>query len=265
MFRKGGLDLFENRVYQMKDLMEMFDISRDVIKYYEGLGLISSERKANGYRVFDEMNALKLKKILSLREFNMTVEEISRLFVGETDEERMKVMSAARMRTENEIRKLNENLRKIRFMEKEVSSHLRFVNGFNLDKDLRIYINCTSLPSLRDQIFYNSPGICAGFTPEKGLFDMENCNLILEHMDNPITDVCTHAQKVHEIAMCLRARVLYESEEQIVNLLREAWSDLRNQEYTAQGMVYMRKKIIQVAGEDRMILDILLPIVEKQA
>ena len=108
--------MFENRVYQMKDLMEMFDISRDVIKYYEGLGLITSERKANGYRVFDESNALKLKKILSLREFNMTVEEICRLFVGETDEERMKVMSAARMRTESEIRKLNENLRKIRFL-----------------------------------------------------------------------------------------------------------------------------------------------------
>ena len=65
--------LMEKKLYQVKDITELFGITRDTIKYYEKQGLITPERSDNGYRVFDTFNVEKLKKILDLRDLGFSV------------------------------------------------------------------------------------------------------------------------------------------------------------------------------------------------
>lgn len=45
--RRWG-SLFEDHEYQMKDVMKLYGITRDAIKYYEAAGLIEVKRKENG-------------------------------------------------------------------------------------------------------------------------------------------------------------------------------------------------------------------------
>ncbi|MBR4874881.1 MAG: hypothetical protein IKU95_00135, partial [Clostridia bacterium] len=164
-----------------------------------------------------------------------------------------------------EILRQTENLRKIRFFEKAVSSNLRFSNHFNLEQDLSVHVNCESLTEINDKIFYNSVGGYAQYTPEKGIFDAHSCNIIIERPDNVLGEMCTHARRMNYFRECMRTRVIYESKEQLEHLLGELHESLRLQGRKAQTQFYIRKKIVRKDGVDRMIFDILVPLEEKQA
>ena len=254
--------MFQTRYFQMKDQMEMFEIVRDTIKYYESIGLITSERRENGYRVFDEVNTIKLKKILSFRSVNMTIDEIRQIFTGETEEERIQAISAARIRTEKELCRQTENLRKIRFFEKRVSRNICYVDHFNLEQDLVIHINCTTLTDINDKIFYNTVGGYASFIPEKGIFDEHACNLLVERPDNILGLICDHARRTYLVRECMRARIVYQSKEHLEKLLAELYENLRLQGQHAAKQFYVSKKVVQIDGEDRLIFDIIVPLVD---
>lgn len=254
--------MFADKEYQIKDIMELYNISRDTIKYYEKAGLISSSRRSNGYRVFDEINMRKLKKILSFRGLGMTIDEIAVHCNCGTAEERMEALTAVRLRTEAELRDLNQKLKQIRNLERSVSENLRFSRGFNAGSNLNICFDCPHINGDDYKNFMVISGMQASYSKEEGLTDIQHGTLIFnKEIDLPQCRDCDRRVQHKEY---YRSRIPYESKLQIEELLQNEVDDLAAQGLSPSRMVYMMKKVICMDKKDRLILDTILPIEENK-
>lgn len=61
---------------QINELYKLLGITKENLRYYEKEGLVSPQRKANGYRDYSEADAEQLKKVLLLRKIGVPVEDI---------------------------------------------------------------------------------------------------------------------------------------------------------------------------------------------
>lgn len=88
-----------------------FDISRRTLRYWEETGVLTSARMANGYRVYDEENALRIERIVLLRKLRMPISEIERILILDDAEAAIDalVMHLENLRNEaNQLRLLGE-------------------------------------------------------------------------------------------------------------------------------------------------------------
>ena len=67
---------------QMKEMLDLLGITKENLRYYEKMGLVSSSRKENGYRVFNEQDVEQLKKVLLLRRLSVPISEIQAILNG---------------------------------------------------------------------------------------------------------------------------------------------------------------------------------------
>ncbi|WP_028588940.1 MerR family transcriptional regulator [Paenibacillus massiliensis] len=66
--------------WKIKELASELHVSTRTIRFYEEKGLITPEKDPdNGYRVFGERDMIRLRMIISLREFGMSVEQVKQL------------------------------------------------------------------------------------------------------------------------------------------------------------------------------------------
>lgn len=252
--------MFTEKKYQIKELTDIFGISRDSIKYYEQAGLITSVRKENGYREFDEFNVLKLKKVLHFRSMNMTIDEIVHHFECDSMADRMEAMRNVRLRTEQEILELNKKLKKLRILETTVSDYLRFTDGFNLANDLCLCINCPHITDREDKHFYIKIGFTADYSTAAGISNIRHCNFVAGN--HTACAHCVGCDRRMHFRQCYRARFYFENEEQILQLLHRQTEILQLQGMQPEGKLYVLKKIVKENGEDRLIFDILIPLAE---
>lgn len=252
--------MFTEKKYQIKDLIDIFGISRDSIKYYEQAGLITSIRKNNGYREFDEFNVLKLKKVLHFRSLNMTIEEIVHHFECNSVPEHMDAMRNVRLRTEQEILELNKKLKKIRILESTVSDYLRFSENWNLANDLYLCINCPHIIDREDKHFYIKIGFSADYSASAGISNVRHCNFVAGN--HTVCAQCAGCDRRMHFRQCYRARFYFESEEQIQQLLHAQAEVLQLQGMQHESRLYVLKKVVKEKGEDRLIFDILMPLAE---
>lgn len=68
----------ENKSTHIGSVANRLNVSQRTVRYYEELGLISSERTEGGYRVFSETQIEKLKTILALKDIGMSLDEIKK-------------------------------------------------------------------------------------------------------------------------------------------------------------------------------------------
>lgn len=66
----------------IKEVEQLTSMTRANIRFYENEGLISPERKENGYRTYSESDVLSLQKIRLLRAMDISIEEIKLLQMG---------------------------------------------------------------------------------------------------------------------------------------------------------------------------------------
>lgn len=66
-----------------KEVEKRLGITRQTLIYYENEGFISPQRNQNNYRNYDEQDITKLKTILELRNMNISIEDIKRIFHGD--------------------------------------------------------------------------------------------------------------------------------------------------------------------------------------
>lgn len=59
-----------------------FDISNRTLRYWEEEGILKSERTENGYRFYDEENAMRIRQIVVLRKLKMPIADIERIFIS---------------------------------------------------------------------------------------------------------------------------------------------------------------------------------------
>ena len=252
--------MFKEKEYQIKDIMEMYDVSRDTIKYYENHGLIQSHRKENGYRVFDEINVRKLKKILAFRDLGLTVEEALQHCNSESVEQRTEIMTKVRLRTEEEIRELNKRLQRIRDFERNISENPRYSSGFNAGGPVTLCVDCPHFDAKNRKSFTILSTVRMTCSREKGIEDIRDCELLRNGTLNQ--SFCVNCQRKESYKAHYRCRIPYESREQVEEMLFRIYSDLEMQGHKPSRNVYLAKKVIRKNQKDIMILDTFLPLLD---
>ena len=70
------------RYYQIGEAAELTGLSRDTLRFYEKKGLIRSERKENGYRLYNENDLAALISIKYRRHMNHSIGDIEKDLIG---------------------------------------------------------------------------------------------------------------------------------------------------------------------------------------
>lgn len=70
-----------NKIYNIKEVSELFNITTNKVRFYEKKGLIKPKRDPiNNYRSFSENDLIKLQTILMYRVLNLPIEDINDIF-----------------------------------------------------------------------------------------------------------------------------------------------------------------------------------------
>ena len=70
-----------NELVKIRDISVKYDISARTLRYYEDMGLISSNRSDDyAYRLYDNAAVKRLEQILILRKLNISIKDIQRIF-----------------------------------------------------------------------------------------------------------------------------------------------------------------------------------------
>lgn len=76
--------MIERKIYLIKDLSRLSDLSVYTVKYYLKLGLISEVARSpeTGFRYFDDSTVEDLKKVITYRREGMSLGKIGELMKG---------------------------------------------------------------------------------------------------------------------------------------------------------------------------------------
>lgn len=108
----------EERLYQMRDLMERFGVTRDTVKYYEKKGLLVPKRTDNRYRTYTEADVQKLKMILDYRNMGFSLEQIAAQEPDQSFESRIEEIRKIKEDISGKIEELQTSLKKLDAYEK---------------------------------------------------------------------------------------------------------------------------------------------------
>lgn len=251
----------EEKLYQVKDIMQMYGISRDTIKYYEKQGFIEPSRNDNGYRVFDIFNVEKMKKILDLRDLGFSVKEVAEMLKDEQVERSGKALLNLRIRTEEEIQTLYKKMEKIRIYERSFYDNKRFVNGFNVEYNFEFCLDCPMIEETDKCSYFVREADVLSINIEGEIVDKRKSSIILNNCD--LQERCGKCGKTSEkVARAYRGMILYENEEQTKNVIRKNYTDVQKAGYQLKGVVYVIRKILKRGGQERLFLDIRIPVEE---
>lgn len=247
------------RLYQVKDIMQMCGISRDTIKYYEKQGLIEPSRNDNGYRVFDTFNVEKLKKILDLRDLGFTVQEIIEMALEEATERDAESLVKLRKRTEEAIRGLHQKLEKIRVYEQHFYENKRFLNGFNVECDFKYCLDCPMIEEADK---------CSYFVRNAEIWTFDNNGDLDEKLETSvILDDCGFKERCRECGKTrekkervYRGMLPFEGEKEMQRVIWEKYQDAKQAGYRLKNKVCVTKKILKSEGKERLFLDIRIPV-----
>lgn len=71
----------KNIIYRIGDLARLSGLTVRTIRYYEGLGLVRAvDRDEGNHRRFSERNLIYIKRILQLKSYGLSLEEIKEFF-----------------------------------------------------------------------------------------------------------------------------------------------------------------------------------------
>ena len=86
----------ENREYRIGDVAKMVGLSRDALRFYEKKGVITANKRDNGYRYYSENDIYKLMYILYHRKMNTSLDEIESMVGQGTDCSSLRVRTRQR-------------------------------------------------------------------------------------------------------------------------------------------------------------------------
>ena len=103
-------------MYKIKEIAKLFNISSELLRYYERFGLIKPRREEGGYRYYNLEHIKLLTGILRFRKMNFTLAEIKKLLYEANYEDCLKAYDDARARTEFEIIKQQSILENVNYI-----------------------------------------------------------------------------------------------------------------------------------------------------
>lgn len=99
---------------KLSELIERLGITREMLRYYEKVGLITPERsEENGYRNYSEQDGIELLRIKDIQAHRVPVQEIKESLDGLTLEMQRKQLLSKEVKLQEEIRSLNAQMLRI--------------------------------------------------------------------------------------------------------------------------------------------------------
>lgn len=247
------------KLYKVKDMVELFGITRDTIKYYEKKGLIELKRDDSGYRVFDEFNIEKMKKILDLRNLGFSVKEVMEMLELREPEDNEILLAELRKETEGQIRELNQKLEKIRLFEKDFFERRRFKRGFNVEYNAVFCRECPYITDLDKCSFYVRRSDVF-LTNENGSIIKKKEEYIV-FCDESLKEECRSCGAYKKrYSYIYRGIFLDEGEEQLQKLFQEAYASALQMGYKLQHTIYVNKLVLTKEDGEGLFLDIRIPM-----
>ena len=98
-----------NGLIKIKDVSSKYAVTARTLRYYEDIGLLTSQRIENySHRMYDERAITRLKQILILRKLNITVKDIKRIFAAADSEVVLEVLGKKAEDIDEEVALLHE-------------------------------------------------------------------------------------------------------------------------------------------------------------
>lgn len=249
----------EEKFYQVKDIVDMFGITRDAIKYYEKKGLIGPSRTESGYRLFDSFNVEKLKKILDLRDLGFSIKEVIEMSEDAECERNAVALTSLRKETEKSIRELNKKLEKIRSYERSFFESKRFYQGFNVEYDVSFCIDCPLLSEQDKRAFFVRQ-VNVLFLNTDGSVEQDKESYIVLG-DTSLKDECQGCDKKRTTFKYVYRGVFpYEGKEELCKVIQRAYKNASMEGYVLQNQVYITQKVLTIKEGERLFIDIRIPI-----
>lgn len=103
-------------MYKIKEIAKLFNISSELLRYYERFGLIKPRREEKGYRYYNLEHIKLLTGILRFRKMNFTLAETKKLLYEANYDDCLKAYEDAKARTEFEIIKQQAILENVNYI-----------------------------------------------------------------------------------------------------------------------------------------------------
>ncbi|MCD8082558.1 MAG: MerR family transcriptional regulator [Clostridiales bacterium] len=105
----------EQTKYRIGNVANMVGVSRDTLRHYEKIGILSSRREESGYRYYTESDIARLVTVLYQRKMNIGLDEIADLSREHHDEKAiLQLMKDQLAKEEQNIRRHRQNIARIR-------------------------------------------------------------------------------------------------------------------------------------------------------
>lgn len=75
------------------DAAKKFQVSNRTLRYWEEKGILTSIRTENGYRYYDEQNAMRIHQIFLLRRLKVSLADIEQIFASDSVEETVHILT----------------------------------------------------------------------------------------------------------------------------------------------------------------------------
>lgn len=103
-------------MYKINEVAKLLNVSSELLRYYERMGLIKPKRNPGGYRYYDKEDINLLLGILRYKKMNFTLAETAKLLYENDYSQTWRAYEAAKHRSEYEIKKQQAILKNISFI-----------------------------------------------------------------------------------------------------------------------------------------------------
>jgi len=161
-----------NQIRTVTEVSKKLRISSRMLRYYEGVGLIESQRVAGyAYRVYDEVAINRLRQIIILRKLRVPVKQISEIFKNDDAISVVEIF-------ERNISKLDDEITALSTIKSILSG---LVQGLSEKANVRLqldYLSDSSVFVLMDSITFSKNIL----QEEKNMNELEKANEALNNL-----------------------------------------------------------------------------------
>lgn len=255
----------EDKYYQMKDVMDKFMISRDMIKYYEKKGLIFPKRNDAGYRIYSEADIQRIKMILDIKDMGLDINDVEAQISPTGLEGVLKIVESRREEKEKEIVKLNEQMKKISCYEQWLINNKLYKDTFKVCYDFALCIGCKWIGSKQISSFYVRD-LQIMYLSEKMKIETEDNRIaVLTKEAKSLHKTCDKCsgEKIVKFSKVYRGTWCYSDQGEIGAFLGNIYERAELLGYELCKKAYCLKRFSNRNGTHELLLDISIPFAEE--
>lgn len=250
----------------MRDIIEKYGISRDVIKYYEKKGLITPVRSEGGYRLYDDKTIVKLEMLLHFREFGLQASDLEFMQNRVEYEDSMQFLQDYSNKLKKQMQDIQNRLEEIEEYQDQMRQMQAYCNQFKICNQFQFCKGCSCIAKEKKNNFYVQ-GISIVSVSEDGIMqEMQEVDGIVRDSSRILNEVCRNCQdSEHKIYFEKVYRGIYALEgiEKLGQLIRETYASAKEKGYQFQKEVYVFHNILTDESKGKIWLDIVIPFHQK--